>query len=136
MAGRRLSMRRTREILRQKWALGRSHREVAQSLGVSTGAVSAALARARAAGLCTWEAVLALGEVELEHQLYSNARGASSARPLPDWSEVHTELRKKGVTLALLHIEYLDRHPDGYAYTQFCGYYPFPGESMQVSHLI
>ena len=57
MAGRRLSMRRTREILRQKWALGRSHREVAQSLGVSTGAVSAALARAKAAGLCSWEAV-------------------------------------------------------------------------------
>ena len=116
-------MRRTREILRQKWALGRSHREVAQSLGVSTGAISAALTRARAAGLCTWEAVLALGEVELEHQLYTNARGASSARPLPDWSEIHTELRKKGVTLALLHIEYLDRHPDGYAYTQFCGHY-------------
>ena len=51
MAGRRLSMRRTREILRQKWALGRSHREVARSLGVSTGAISAVLARARAAEL-------------------------------------------------------------------------------------
>ena len=122
MAGRRLSMRRTREILRQKWALGRSHREVARSLGLSTGAISTALARARAAGL-TWESAEALGEVELEHQLYTFARGESSARPLPDWAEVHTELRKKGVTLALLHIEYLDHHPDGYAYTQFCGYY-------------
>jgi len=123
MAGRRLSMRRTREILRQKWALGRSRREVARSLGVSTGAISAALARARAAGFSSWQAVLARGEVELEHQLYTNARGASSARPLPDWAEIHAELRKKGVTLALLHIEYLDRHCDGYAYTQFCGYY-------------
>ena len=122
MAGRRLSMRRTREILRQKWALGRSHREVAQSLGVSTGAISAALARAKAAGLSR-ESALALGEVALEHRLYSNARGGASARPLPDWAEIHTELRRKGVTLALLHIEYLERHPDGYAYTQFCGYY-------------
>ena len=43
MAGRRLSMRRTREMLRQKWALGRSHREVARSLGVSTGTISAVL---------------------------------------------------------------------------------------------
>lgn len=123
MAGRRLSMRRTREILRQKWALGRSHREVARSLGVSTGAVSAALARARAGGLDSWEAVLALGEVELDHQLYQNGHGASGARPLPDWAEILTELGKQGVTLQLLHLEYLERHPEGYASTQFCGYY-------------
>jgi len=123
MAGRRLSMRRIREILRQKWAQGRSHREVARSLGVSPGSVGAALARARAAGLGSWEAVLALGEIELEHHLYTYGRGSSSARPLPDWAEIHTELGKKGVTLQLLHIEYLERHYDGYAYTQFCGYY-------------
>lgn len=123
MAGRRLSMRRIREILRQKWALGRSHREVARSLGVSSGSVGAALARARAAGLGSWEAVLALGEVELEHHLYTYGRGSSSARPLPDWAEIHTELGKKGVTLQLLHLEYLERHTDGYAYTQFCDYY-------------
>jgi len=123
MAGRRLSMRRIREILRQKWALGRSHREVARSLGVSPGSVGAALARARAAGLGSWEAVLALGEIELEHHLYTYGRGSSSARPLPDWAEIHTELGKKGVTLQLLHIEYLERHYDGYAYTQFCDYY-------------
>ena len=123
MAGRRLSMRQIREILRQKWDLGRSHREVARSLGVSLGAVSSALGRARAAGLSSWEAVLALGEVELDHQLYANARGPSAARPLPDWGEVHAELGKKGVTLQLLHLEYLERHSEGYAYTQFCDYY-------------
>src|SRR5213593_4050996 len=38
MATERLSMRQTREILRQKWRLGRTHREVAQSLGISCGA--------------------------------------------------------------------------------------------------
>jgi len=122
MAGRRLSMRRTREILRQKWALGRSHREVARSLGVSTGAISAALARASEAGL-SWETVEGLGEADLERKLYGGAPGESTARPLPDWAEVHTELGKKGVTLQLLHIEYLERYPNGYAYTQFCDYY-------------
>ena len=122
MAGRRLSMRRTREILRQKWALGRSHREVAQSLGVSTGAISALLTRASAAEL-SWEAIEGLDEVKLEQRLYGSARGGPLARPVPDWSEIHTELRRKGVTLSLLHLEYLERHPDGYAYTQFCGYY-------------
>ena len=122
MAGRRLSMRRTREILRQKWALGRSHREVAGSLGVSTGAISSVLARARTAGL-SWQAIEGLGEAELEGKLYGGGPGESKARPLPDWAEIHSELGRKGVTLALLHVEYLERHPDGYAYTQFCGYY-------------
>ena len=122
MAGRRLSMRRMREILRQKWALGRSHREVAQSLGVSTGAISAVLARANTAQL-SWEAIEGLDEVELERRLYGSALGGPSARPLPDWAEIHTELARKGVTLALLHMEYLECHPDGYGYTQFCRYY-------------
>jgi hypothetical protein len=36
MATERLSMRNTREILRQKWTLGRSHREVGQSVAVSS----------------------------------------------------------------------------------------------------
>ena len=42
MATERLSMRKIREILRHKWALGRSHRDVAASLGVSVGAISVA----------------------------------------------------------------------------------------------
>ncbi len=51
MATKRLSMRQTRELLRQKFLLGRSHREIAGSVGISVGAVGMAVARARAAGL-------------------------------------------------------------------------------------
>jgi hypothetical protein len=51
MATERLSMRQTRESLRQKWNLGRTHREVAQSLGISSGTVGATALRGRAAGL-------------------------------------------------------------------------------------
>jgi hypothetical protein len=40
MAAERLSMRQIREILRQKWTLGRSHREVAGHLGAGLGTVS------------------------------------------------------------------------------------------------
>ena len=39
MATERLSMRHTREILRQKFTLSRSHRAIAQSLGISSGTV-------------------------------------------------------------------------------------------------
>jgi len=122
MAGQRLSMRKTREILRQKWVLGRSHREVAQSLGVSVGMVSATLARAGAAGLATWEALEALSEAELEARLYGPS-SAAAGRPAPDCLWIHTERQRKGVTLELLHHEYLEEHPNGYRYTQFCEHY-------------
>ncbi len=120
MATKRLSMRKTREILRHKWALGRSHREVARSLSVSVGTVAASLARAREAGL-SWAEVEPLRDSELEERLY----GAPEAgkRPLPDFADIHRELHRVGVTLQLLHLEYLGQHSDGYGYTQFCRYY-------------
>ena len=72
MTTERLSMRTIREILRHKWVLGRSHREVAASLGVSVGAVSAAEQRAREAGL-DWATVETLNDAALEARLYGAA---------------------------------------------------------------
>ncbi len=69
MATERLSMRHTHEILRQKWALGRSHREVARGLGVSNGTVGTTVLRARAAGL-DWSQVQGLTDEALEARLY------------------------------------------------------------------
>jgi len=123
MAGKRVSMRRNREILRQKWELGRSHREVAQSLGVGVGTVFETVQRARAAGVGDWAAVEALDEVALEQRLYGRVLVAGAERPVPDCSWIHTELHRPGVTLQLLHLEYLEREPAGYRYSQFCEYY-------------
>ena len=76
-------MHKTREILRQKWAVGRSHREVTRSLGLSVGTVSATLGRAGAAGLTTWAVAAVLSNTELEERLYGSARH-STDRPRPD----------------------------------------------------
>jgi transposase len=122
MANERLSMRKTREILRLKWELGRSHREVATSLGVGLGTVSLALERAIAAGL-VWPAVEAMSETELDRRLYRRKELPLGDRPAPDFAYLHTELRRPSVTLELLHHEYLERHPDGYRYSQFCERY-------------
>jgi transposase len=123
MATERLSMRHTREILRQKWALGRTHREVAQSLGISSGAVGTTMLRAQAAGL-DWAQVETLADDILEARLYGRPDVAGTReRPVPDCAWVHAERRRPGVTLELLHLEYLERHPDGYRYTQFCECY-------------
>jgi transposase len=114
-------MRKTREILRQKWALERTHREIARSLGVSAGAVAGALQRAVRAGL-DWPAVESMTEDALGARLYP-ASAATAARPLPDFAALHIERKKPGVTLELLHVEYLEQHPDGYRYSQFCEHY-------------
>jgi transposase len=43
---------------------------------------------------------------------------------LPDWHYIHKELRRPGVTLVLLWLEYKETHPaDGYSYSQFCHHY-------------
>ena len=112
MAGERLLMRKIQEILRQKWAQGRTHREVAASLGLSVGIVSATLERAQRAGVEPAR-VVELSDAELEARLYPRAAGAASRR-LPDFARVHTERQRQGVTLELLHLEYLEEHPGGY----------------------
>ena len=48
---------------------------------------------------------------------------STGQRPEPDLAWVHRELRRPGVTLELLHVEYLAAHPTGYRYAAFCGRY-------------
>jgi transposase len=121
MAKKRLSMRKVREILRQKWAFGRSHREVRDALEVSLGGITAALERAKSAGL-DWAGVQSLTDVELDARLHGSG-GRDPRRIYPDCAWIHTERKRPGVTLELLHQEYLERHPDGYRYTAFCDHY-------------
>jgi transposase len=123
MATERLSMRQIREILRQKWALGLSHRAVASSLRVGLGTISSVTSRAQAAGL-DWAQVQTLADEAVEGRLYGRPEVAGQRqRPAPDCAWIHAERRRPGVTLELLHLEYLERYPDGYRYTRFCDLY-------------
>ncbi len=116
-------MRKIKEILRLKWECGLSQKKIAQSCGMSRSTVSDYLMRAGAAGL-SWPLPDDVTEEELERRLFSNRPGRSSVqRPMPDWPLIHKENQKKGVTLALLWMEYKQEHPDGYQYTQFCEHY-------------
>jgi transposase len=58
---------------------------------------------------------------------------------MPDCEYLHAERKKPGVTLELLHHEYLEKHPDGYRYTQFCERYrewlKRRGLTMRQEHL-
>src|SRR5947208_17084896 len=101
MATERLSMRQTREILRQKWGLGRTHRAVAQSLRISSGAVGTTVLRARAAGL-DWAQVDTLSDEALQARVYGPPTPPTHHRPVPDGAYLHAERRKPGVTLLTL----------------------------------
>jgi len=116
-------MRKTRDILRLKWEQGLSHREAARSLGISPSTVSKAVHRAELAGL-DWATVGGLSDEELEVRLYGPKLPFSRGRPVPDFQYLHRERRRPGVTLELLHLEYLEQHPeDGYRYSRFCDLY-------------
>lgn len=137
MARERLPMRKIREILRLKWEQHRSNRETARSLGVSTGVVSKTVNRAKIKGL-DWASVEAMDEEQLSVLVYGRKVKAGTQRPLPDPRWMHRELRRPGVTLELLHVEYLEQHPDGYRYTAFCEHYrrwvKGRGLSMRQNH--
>src|ERR1700693_2624001 len=125
MPGERLSMRKIREVLRLRFAQGLSQRAIGISVRLSTGAVNACLSRARLAGL-SWPLPEALDDSQLEALLYPPPPAvATEQRPVPDWAEVHRELRRPNMTLALLWEEYRGGSGarDGFGYSWFCDLY-------------
>lgn len=121
MAKEPLPMSNIKQILRLHKADCLSVRKIAQRLGLKRSTVNDYLQRASSAGI-SWP----LPSTWTDQDLYRSLFGTSALpnhRPLPDWNYIHGELRKKGVTLQLLHQEYLQCHPDGYQYSQFCERY-------------
>lgn len=122
MARPRTAMRKIKEVLRLTHQAGLSEREIAGSLGIAASTVHRYLDRATRAGL-SWPLPAELDEAGLERRLFPPLPPSSQPRTAPDWGWVHRELRRKGVTLQLLHLEYKQAHPDGYQYSRFCELY-------------
>lgn len=117
-------MRRVREILRLKHECGASDRAIGRSLGIARSTVALTLDRVAAAGLA-WPLSATLGDHVLEAMLYAGAgsRQGMRRKAEPDWTLVHRELRRPGVTLMLLWEEYRAAQPDGYGYSRWCDLY-------------
>ena len=105
-------MRKIREALRLHYDAGLGVRAVSRSLKASPSTVREYLVRAKLQGL-TWPLPESLDDAGLLQRLYPTPASSSRALPVPDWSKVHRELRRKGVTLALLWEEYKTVHPEG-----------------------
>ena len=123
MSAKRLSMRKVKEVLRLKWECGLSNRQIAKSCSIGRATVAEYLCRASDAGL-SWPLPDGLDEAELDRRLFRPPPCVpAGSRLLPEWSEVHRELKRKGVTLFLLWQEYKETHPNGYQYSWFCRHY-------------
>ena len=119
----RSAMRRIREVLRLRLGEGLSGRQVSSATGLPLTTIWDQVHRARQAGL-GWPLGADLDDARLEAMLFAKApQPTGVVRPMPDWNYIRSELGRKGVTLALLNLEYLEQHPDGYQYSQFCDLY-------------
>lgn len=85
--------------------------------------------RFAASGL-SWPLPASLSDAELERRLFPPPPAvAVETRPIPDWTVIHQELRRPGVTLMLLWEEYRAAYPQGFGYSWFCkAYEAFSGK--------
>ena len=130
----RISMRNIREILRLHFGLGLKKRQIGRSCSLSHSTVGKYLQKAHAAGL-SWPLPDDLDDRALEEILDApeTSRKPLHPRPLPAMDEIHRELRRKGVTMQLLWLEYKEKYPEGYQYTQYCEYYNRWAKTLEVS---
>ena len=125
MPGKRVSMRKTREVLRLYFELNLKQRQIARSANVSQSTVHEYLERFQAADL-SWPLPAGMSEAELEQKLFPAERSSEleSDKALPDFAHIEEELqRHKHTTRQLLWEEYRAAHPDGYGYGRFCHLY-------------
>ena len=117
-------MRKIRDILRLRYAAGLSIRQIKESTKASIGAIQKLLTKAAELGL-SWPLPDELDDNQLAQLFYPGADTATSSRyQLPEWSVIHQELKRKGMTKQLLWEEYTQQYPNRcYSYSQFCERY-------------
>ena len=122
MPGRRMNTRAIKEVLRLK-SLNFSLREISRSVNASVGGVHKLIRKAGEAGL-QWPLPEDTDDEALERLLYPEPVEVRGGKVVPQWSFIHRELKRRGVTRQLLWEEYAARHPDGhYRYSRFCELY-------------
>lgn len=121
MAGKVTAMSTIKQLI-QLHAGGVSNRKIAETLGLNKGTVNDYVKKLPAIGMTTAE-LLQLEDPVLESRFKSGTAAFTDPRfeefkaLLPYFER---ELGRKHVTRHLLWREYLEKHPSGYRYTQFC----------------
>jgi transposase len=109
-------MRKLKEVARLSLELNLGVRPIARACNISTSTASVYVERLKRLG-ATYQEIDAMDEDVLSGLVFPKTDKTS--KPLPDFDYLARELKKKGVTLQLLHEEYKKDNPDGYERTQF-----------------
>ncbi len=112
-------MSKVREILRLKYDVGLSLRDIAASCNCGKSTVDDILKRAQHANI-NWPCEL--NDKELLSIIYPPIKRYSKYTE-PDLEYIFHEMKRKNVTLMLLWEEYKRDNPNGLMYTQFCERY-------------
>ena len=112
MPGRRMNIRVIKEVLRLK-SLDFSIREISRSVNASRSGVHKLVRKVEDVNL-GWPLPEDIDDEALERLLYPEPEEARGGKVVPQWSFIHRELKRRGVTRQLLWEEYAARHPDGH----------------------
>jgi len=125
-------MRKLKDVLRLRFELGLSQRQIARSCSVGLGTVHDYLQRAEAAGV-KWPLPEGWDEQKLESALSAaspasvpplTAKEEGGKAALPDFAKMHEQRQKhRHLTLQLLWEEYKQANPEGLGYSWFCELY-------------
>jgi|SRR5690625_1788092 len=129
------------KLVLQLRAEGLSGRAIASSQGMSRKSVRAVFEAADDAGI-DWDDVADLSDEEVYSRLFPGRGEHESVFAQPDWERVHREMARVGVTLKLLHGEYLDATAavgdPAMGYDRFCRTYQrhvlVTGAASRVGH--
>ena len=121
MSAKRITMRQIRELLRLRHEAGLSIRQINASTKVSVGKIQSILKKAEELNI-QWPLPNDMDDRALAQRFYPDADPRVSKNfQQPDWSVVHQELKKKGLTRQLLWEEYTEQYPNAcYSYSQYC----------------
>ena len=137
----KISMGKISEVLKFHFKLGLSIRQSGKAANVSKSVASRYCNRFNEIALNIDEFLL-LNEIQQERLFYpKQLKVLSITKVMPDYNYVHNELKKKKVTLALLHEEYKEANPNNYyGYSQFREYYSrfksVLNPSMKQTHIV
>ncbi len=123
-------MRKLKDVLRLRFELELSHRQIARSCDIGSGTVHDYLQRAEAAGV-KWPLPEGWDEQRLETALFAASQPSSApkaeedrGKALPDFAKIHEQRqRHRHLTLQLLWEEYKQANTEGLGYSRFCELY-------------
>jgi len=124
------------KIIRLKSQSGLSIGQISQALNLRKSTVSDYLRRFKESGV-TLERMKELSDQQLVQALFPEkvSTERTSRAEMPDFGQMHTELKKRHVTRQLLWEEYRQGNPDGsgYGYSQYCQLYRDWSKTLSVS---